>query len=164
MWVYEELSVWLPPSDALVRRRTSPRVQRLAHLAWREDAEAYYLEGSFRDFRKRDIAIEARDHSLEIRAERERGIWKTREHSSFRQVVTIPGDADATQIDATFEGGELSIRIPKLAHVRPRAIPVRVNGVLPPARDDRSQRATAGASFFQRTGDTIKRWFSNGGG
>lgn len=160
MWMYEGLSVWLPPPDSLVGRRVFPWVEEAAHLAWREDPEAYYLEGSFRGFRKKDIAIEARDRVLDVRAEREWGRWKTKERSSFRQVVTIPPDADPTQIDARFEGGWLSIRVPKLAQTGARVVPIRVNGALPPTRTE-PPPSRAGDSFFRRAGDAVKRFISN---
>jgi hypothetical protein len=48
MWTYE-LSIWLPPADSLLGLSWNP--ERGA-LAWREDGDAYYLEGVLSGFGK----------------------------------------------------------------------------------------------------------------
>ncbi|MBX3200048.1 MAG: Hsp20/alpha crystallin family protein [Labilithrix sp.] len=129
MRTYEELSIWLPPHAPLLGRSSLVDVG-FGNFAWREDGDAYYLESALRGFRKRDVHVELRDGRVEIRAERQRGLWRN-EHRSFRQQIALPQGADATRIDARFEDGTLSIRISKRARARRRVVPIRVNGALP---------------------------------
>lgn len=118
MWSPEDISVLLPSPIPLAPPR------RL--LRWRETPDAWLLEGPLSGFRKKDLAIDARDRVLEIRAERERGGWiRPRECRAFRQVVMLPDGADASAIDARFADGELSVRVAKLPSARRRKIPVR---------------------------------------
>ena len=152
-WTFENFSLGLPPPERL-HRRSAPWIAKLGTLNWREDGEAYFLEGSLPGFRKRDIAIEARERTLDIRAERRRGVWK-KEHRSFRQSVTLPSGADASAIRASFEGDRLSICIPKLAHARRRIVPVRVNGELP-AAPVLARLEHRPASWFRELGAAVR--------
>ncbi|MCW5831468.1 MAG: Hsp20 family protein [Labilithrix sp.] len=77
-------------------------------------------------------------------AERERGP-RQKERRSSRRRVTLPRGADAAQLDARFDGGELTIRVPKLAHARRRVVPVRVNGQRPSSAVLRARRDPPGA-------------------
>lgn len=93
-------------------------------LGYRETDDAYYIEGPLRGFRRKDLDICLRDRTIEIRAERDRGLFR-REHRSFRRQMTLPDGADATEIDAQFDGEALSIRIGKLPRARRRRVPIR---------------------------------------
>jgi len=153
-WSFEDFSIALPASHPLLWRleRRAPEA-----LAWRDDGTTYWLEGPLRGFRKREITIEVRDGTLEVRAERLPGFW-TKERRSFRHVVTLPSGADASAIDARFAGGELSICIPKLPHARRRVIPVRVNGALPaPPRAELARPALLSFSSWRRLVTAARR-------
>jgi HSP20 family molecular chaperone IbpA len=92
-------------------------------LGYRETDDAYYIEGSLRGFRRKDLDIHLRDRTIEIRAERDRGLFR-RDHRSFRRRMTLPEGADSTDIDARFDGKDLSIRIGKLPRARLRRTPL----------------------------------------
>lgn len=162
MWMYEGLSVWLPPPTALLR----PWVTEVGRVGWREDADGYVLEGSFFGFRKNEIEIEARDRTLEIRAEKRRAARSARGRVVYRQAVTIPADADPASIDARLDDGELSIRVFKTAPANGRVVPLRVKGALPSARI-RAQSSGSSAPLLERMkgamsrlGARVKGWFS----
>lgn len=122
MWSYADISIWLPPS--------LPWTRGWSRFSWREDDDAWFLEGPLDGFRKRHVTVEVRDGQLEVRALREPGLFD-RTRRSFRQIVTLPEGADVGGIDARFDSGWLSIRIPKLEYARRRRVPIRVNGALP---------------------------------
>jgi HSP20 family molecular chaperone IbpA len=86
----------------------------LGALAWREDGEAYVLEGRLHGFEPTDVHIDVHGRALEIRAER--GCDRERHGArSFRHRVTLPRGADADAMAMTFEDGMLSVRVPKAA-------------------------------------------------
>ena len=55
---------------------------------------------------------------------------KERRCGAFQRSLTLPVAVDADQADATFEQGVLSLRLPKVAEVRPKTIAVKTNGVV----------------------------------
>lgn len=149
---YPQVDLWLPPPDDVFRRWLAPPIPVAAPLAFRDDPDALVLDVPLRDFRKKDVVVEARPGVLEIRAERRRGLW-TEERRSFVTRVALPANADASAIDAAFSRGVLSVRIGKLPHARRRSIPVRVNGALPAAKTSETptsplERARAAARAF----------------
>jgi HSP20 family molecular chaperone IbpA len=92
-------------------------------LGYRETEDAYYIEGRLRGFRRKDLDIYVRDRTIDIRAERDRGLFR-REHRSFRRTMALPEGADLAAIDAQFDGDDLSIRIGKLPRARRRKVPI----------------------------------------
>lgn len=83
----------------------------------------------------KDVQIQVRDHSLEIRAERRQE--ETREekgarHSEFRygsfyRMLTMPPNAKESEVAATYQDGILEIRVPleRRGEEGPKAIPVQ---------------------------------------
>jgi HSP20 family protein len=83
-----------------------------------------------------DIEVNIQNNVLTIRGEmREeqetpqgRYYWRERRTGSFMRQITLPVEVNADAATATYEHGVLTITIPKAERVRPKQIPVRVQG------------------------------------
>lgn len=96
-----------------------------------ETEDAWIVEAELPGVKPEDVNVELRGSELAISGEikeREReGILRrrTRKTGEFDYHITLPGDADAENIDARLEDGVLSVRIPKPDQQRPRRIDVK---------------------------------------
>jgi HSP20 family protein len=96
-----------------------------------ETEDAWIVEAELPGARQEDVNVELRGSELEISGEiveRERqGILRrrTRRVGRFDYRVSLPGLADATDIDATLADGVLTVRVPKPEQARPRRIAVK---------------------------------------
>ncbi len=133
MWTYQAFSLWSLPAHG--SGRTYPWPTPSLRLRWRETDDAYHAEGKLPEFRRKDLVVQAKGDKIEVCAERERGLFRT-ERRTFRERIALPEGADPSNIDARFDGGELSIRIAKLPSARRHRIPIHVNGKLPPPTID----------------------------
>lgn len=52
---------------------------------------------------------------------------KERRYGSLQRALTLPAKVDADKAEATFEHGELNLRLPKVAEVRPKTIAVKAS-------------------------------------
>jgi HSP20 family protein len=92
--------------------------------AWIVEAE---VPGADRD----DVNVEVADSELvisgEIKERERRGILRrrTRRTGRFEYRVTLPGDVDPDAVDASMDGGILTVRIPKPEQSRARRIDVQ---------------------------------------
>lgn len=96
-----------------------------------EDAESYSVEAELPGLKAEEVNIEVRGRELTISGERrlpthEGGRWHRRERGvgRFAKTLTLPGDFDAQQVQASLERGVLSIRLAKLEAARTRQITV----------------------------------------
>jgi len=95
-----------------------------------ETDDAWIVEAELPGAKQDDVHVELRDNELVIYGEiveRERkGILRrrTRRTGRFEYRVTLPGETDPDQIDASLKEGVLTVRIPKVGRERPREIPV----------------------------------------
>ena len=96
--------------------------------------EAHYLitvelAGANRD----DVQVEVHDGILTIRGEKRSEREDKNEHrrvversyGAFSRAFTLPSNADAEHIKATFENGVLTVDIPKVEEAKPRTISVK---------------------------------------
>ena len=96
-----------------------------------ETEDAWIVEAELPGVKSEDVNVEVRGSELAISGEikeREReGILRrrTRKTGEFDYHITLPGDADAENIDADLRDGVLTVRIPKPEQERPRRIDVR---------------------------------------
>jgi HSP20 family protein len=82
--------------------------------------------------KEEDVDVRVEGRVLTIRAERReeetkhvRGTEYTeRTHDSFSRSLELPPGTDTTKVEADFEGGGLTVRIPKVAEARGRRIPI----------------------------------------
>jgi HSP20 family protein len=96
-----------------------------------ETEDAWIVEAELPGVKPEDVNVEVRGSELAISGEikeREReGILRrrTRKTGEFDYHITLPGDADAENIEAELRDGVLTVRIPKPEQERPRRIDVR---------------------------------------
>ena len=96
-----------------------------------ETEDAWIVEAELPGVKPEDVNVEVRGSELAISGEikeREReGILRrrTRKTGEFDYHITLPGDADAENIEAELHDGVLTVRIPKPEQERPRRIDVR---------------------------------------
>ena len=99
-----------------------------------EDKQQYIVEASVSGFKPEDIQISAEGESITIRAMRKaedqagKGNYVRRERFEGEMVrsVTLPTSIDTQKIDASYENGVLTLRVPKAEGAKPRQIPVKV--------------------------------------
>jgi HSP20 family protein len=96
-----------------------------------ETEGAWIVEADLPGVKREDVNVEVRRNELAITGEikeREReGILRrrTRKTGEFDYHITVPGEADAENIDAQLHDGILTVRIPKPEQERPRRIDVK---------------------------------------
>jgi len=96
-----------------------------------ETEDAWIVEAELPGVKPEDVNVEVRGAELAIAGEikeREReGILRrrTRKVGEFDYHITLPGEADAENIDARLHDGVLTVRIPKPDQERPRRIDVK---------------------------------------
>lgn len=99
-----------------------------------EDKQQYVVEASVSGFKPEDIQITAEGNTLAIRAAKKeemktgKGPYVRRERyeGEMSRSVTLPGAIDASKVEATYEHGTLTLRIPKAEEAKPKQIPVKV--------------------------------------
>lgn len=95
-----------------------------------ETDDAWLVEADLPGVKQGDVTVELRDSELAIHGEvkeRERvGILRrrTRRTGQFDYRVTLPGDADADNVQANLDDGVLTVRIPKPERAKPRRIEI----------------------------------------
>jgi HSP20 family protein len=88
------------------------------------------MRSTFRGSPESDIAIEVKDDTLTVSAQRDRteesnenGFYRfERRYGSFARAVGLPQGVDQDQISARYENGVLEIRVPKPEQAQPRKI------------------------------------------
>lgn len=109
----------------------------LAEAVWsplvdiEETEDAWLVEADLPGVKKGDISIEVSDSELSITGEikeRERkGVLRrrTRRTGQFEYRVTLPGESDTENIDASLNEGVLTVRIPKPERAKSRRIEIK---------------------------------------
>jgi HSP20 family protein len=96
-----------------------------------ETEEAWIVEADVPGAKREDITLELQGDELAVHGEikeRERvGILRrrTRRTGQFDYHVRLPGDVDESGIDASLDGGVLTVRVPKSERARRRRIEIR---------------------------------------
>jgi HSP20 family protein len=96
-----------------------------------ETEDAWIVEAELPGVKPEDVNVELRGAeraiSGEIKEREREGILRrrTRKTGEFDYHITLPGDADAEQIEAKLHDGILSVRIAKPEQERPRRIAVK---------------------------------------
>lgn len=83
--------------------------------------------------KKDDVTVEVQDNVLTLRGEKrnereekkEHSRWVERTYGSFSRSFTLPRDANPERIEAGFEEGVLTVRIPKQEEKKPKQISVK---------------------------------------
>lgn len=98
-----------------------------------EDEDAYVLKASLPGVKPDDINITYDNRVLTLSAEyqadeekkNERYLLRERRFGSFSRSITLSNQVDSTKIEASFEHGVLTLRLPKSEEVKPRRIPIQ---------------------------------------
>ncbi len=96
----------------------------------KEDKEKYYVHAELPGIKADDVKLEVNGRNLTISGERkihsenEKAKYhrKEREAGKFSRVITLPGEADATNVDAKLVNGLLTVAIGKPETARPKQI------------------------------------------
>lgn len=96
-----------------------------------ETSDAYVVSADLPGIKKDDISIECAGNQLSISAERKyeaqegrRNERRERYYGSFQRTFTLPSGADLEKIEADYDGGVLTVRIPKGESAKARRIEV----------------------------------------
>jgi HSP20 family protein len=96
-----------------------------------ETDDAWIIEAELPGVDPDDVNVELRDSELaiwgEIKERERKGVLRrrTRRVGQFDYRVTLPGEADPDQVEATLNDGILTVRVPKPERARPRRIEVK---------------------------------------
>ncbi len=98
-----------------------------------EDEKHYVITTELPGIRKEDISVEVHEGVLTLHGEKknereekgDRRRWIERSYGSFTRSFTLPANADADHVDAGFQNGVLTLKIPKIEPVKPRTIAVK---------------------------------------
>jgi HSP20 family protein len=83
--------------------------------------------------KREDVTVEVEDGVLTIRGEKksereekkEHRRWVERRFGTFSRSFTLPANADAERVEATFEAGVLTLRIAKSEAAKPKTIAIK---------------------------------------
>ena len=104
----------------------------------RETADAFVVTASVPGVDPADVDITILGDTLQIRGERreersegneQEGRWLVRERrfGAFQRAVSLPMAVKASEANAEFKDGVLTVTLPKADQAKPRTIPVRTN-------------------------------------
>jgi HSP20 family protein len=105
-------AIWAPPVDI------------------EETDDAWIVEAELPGAKQEDVNVEVRENELivtgEVKEKERKGVLRrrTRRVGQFEYRVMLPGEVDADGIDASLDGGVLTVRVPKPERTQPRRIEV----------------------------------------
>jgi HSP20 family protein len=99
-----------------------------------EDDKEFVLKCELPDMKREDVKVTVENGTLRItgerKAEKEEKTKKyhriERSYGSFERAFSLPDGADGTKINADYKNGMLTVRLPKTAEAKPKAIEVKV--------------------------------------
>jgi HSP20 family protein len=114
-----------------------------------EQKDAYLVQVELPGVRPDDLDITLEDGLLTIQGERrftqessEQQFHRIeRRYGRFRRSITLPTQVQADAIEASFEDGLLTVRVPKAEEAKPRRINVQVGGSSGPSAVEGSSTA-----------------------
>jgi len=98
-----------------------------------EDKDNYYVRAELPGLIADDLEITATGHNLSISGERKipsagdhvKYHRREREAGKFGRVIGLPGEIDATKVDAGLVDGILTVRVPKAEAAKPKQITIK---------------------------------------
>ena len=140
---FADLESWFAPWESFLPRRrlfedffrdfpAMPRAFAPA-VELSEDDAKYTITVEIPGVKKDDVHVDLRDGMLVIHGEKksereekkERSRYVERCYGSFSRSFTLPSDADADRLDASFKDGVLTIQIPRTEESKPRQIAIK---------------------------------------
>ena len=124
--MFEESFVW--PRFELFTGRFFP-----IDISETEDKQQYVIEASLPGIKPEELQISAEGNTLTIHAAKkseektEKGTYVRRERyeGEMTRTVSLPTAIDADKVQATYEHGVLTLRVPKAEGAKPKQIPVQ---------------------------------------
>jgi HSP20 family protein len=98
-----------------------------------ENDTHYTISVEIPGVQKSDVQVELQDAMLVIRGEKkseraekkDRGRYLARSYGSFSRSFTLPSDADAERLEASFKDGVLTVRMPRREAMKPKQIAIK---------------------------------------
>jgi HSP20 family protein len=98
-----------------------------------EAEDKYVVSAEIPGVKKDDLTIEIHDGVLSIRGEKrsereekkEKARWLERTYGAFTRSFSLPADAAADKVTASFENGVLKVEIAKRAEAKPKTIAIK---------------------------------------
>jgi HSP20 family protein len=98
-----------------------------------ENEDEFVIKASIPGVKPEDLDITYTNHTLTIRGESksERDVDEARYHlrerryGRFERSIHLPTEVNADRIDASYDAGVLSLRLPKIEEVKPRRIAIK---------------------------------------
>lgn len=86
-----------------------------------DDDDNYYVRFAVPGIKKEDIEVEIENAVLNVK-----GVYKAKNiEKAFIRSVSVPESVKTDDVEATLDMGILTVRLPKSAHSKPRAITVQ---------------------------------------
>lgn len=112
----------------------TPSAQFLPRTNVAETDSGYEVTCELPGLKAEDVEVELHDGHLVIRGEKKHEEEKTegktfhrveRSYGQFQRVISLGSGVDDAEVDASFQNGVLTVRVPKCAAVRPKRISIR---------------------------------------
>lgn len=124
--LFEEFTPFAPTAEFGLTGAVNPRCDMS------EDTNSYLLKFEMPGIPKDQIKVELTNNVLVVSAERkeekkkeeERKYYSEFSYGSYYRSMTLPTQVDEKKIEASFENGVLSVRIPKVEGTKPKQIPI----------------------------------------
>ena len=109
-------SAWAPATDILETADQNVVVKIDLPQVKREDIKVTY---------ENNILTVEGERKLEPAGEREKYHRVERGYGAFRRTFTVPASIDASRVDASYQDGVLTIKLPRREEAKPRTIEVK---------------------------------------
>jgi HSP20 family protein len=98
----------------------------------RESEEQYVLEAALPGVKPEDIDVSVQGNQLRIQGELKQGEdkqgeryhYRERRYGQFQRTIALPSNVKADQVACEFQGGLLTVTLPKAEEARPRRIQI----------------------------------------
>jgi HSP20 family protein len=99
----------------------------------RETGEAYVFTAELPGLKKEDVSITLEDRVLTLSGERKLEEEESknsyhrieRSYGAFSRSFTLPVEVDSAKVEARFDSGLLTVKVPKAEQVKPRRIDIK---------------------------------------
>jgi HSP20 family protein len=140
---FGDLESWLAPWEGFLPRRRLfedlfrdfPAAPRgfVPAVELSENDSRYTITVEIPGVKKEDVHVDLRDGVLVIHGEKksereekkERSRYLERSYGSFSRSFTLPADADADRLEASFKDGVLTLVVPRSEESKPRTIAIK---------------------------------------
>lgn len=134
--LFEEIDRYFDEPFAMLRRPFAQQDNWGLSLDVAEEDNNYVVKASLPGMKPEDIDVTLTDNVLTIKGEmkkddevkEENYFLRERRYGAFSRSVTLPAAVDPNQIEAHYDQGVLTLRLPKSEAVRPKRISIQTNG------------------------------------